>query len=160
MSKVTFTTYTSVAPQDRLEMLQVETIQPGSPVITTDGKTFRVVKFAEAVTAGKMVQAPAVDAEELTHAVVYLVVMYLVHALPCPWVKALRPTLISNERFCSLLNFTSVDRRREEIKTFLHPSATLPSVCVNQRGTRGRLRLRAGRLCVNCSWGRRGTDIE
>jgi hypothetical protein len=67
MSKVTFTTYTSVAPQDRLEMLQVSTIQPGSPVITTDGKTFRVVKFAEAVTAGKMVQAPAIltDFEDL-----------------------------------------------------------------------------------------------
>jgi hypothetical protein len=63
MSKVTFTTYTSVAPQDRLEMLQVSTIQPGSPVITTDGKTFRVVKFAEAVAAGKMVQAPAIVAD-------------------------------------------------------------------------------------------------
>jgi hypothetical protein len=44
-------------------MQGAETIQPGSPVITTDGKTFRLAKFAEQVLAGKMVQAPAIVAD-------------------------------------------------------------------------------------------------
>jgi hypothetical protein len=63
MSKSTFTTYPGALPQQILEMLEVETIQPGSPAIKTDDKTYRAVKFGEAVTAGKLVQAPAVDAD-------------------------------------------------------------------------------------------------
>ncbi|MHA2064051.1 MAG: hypothetical protein ACXABY_06690 [Candidatus Thorarchaeota archaeon] len=63
MSKSTFTTYPGALPQQILEMMEAETIQPGSPAIKTDDKTFRAVKFGEAVTAGKLVQAPAVDAD-------------------------------------------------------------------------------------------------